>query len=175
MLHRIEQLSIMKSTYTSAPPQCQADQPPPNLFIANNGSVPRYRGTKSRTATTRFVSLTVHRVPEFIIPEDTDTEHKDIEPFVTFPPPEGPGSNARNSTTGPHEGQSGDDDFDDRAAQFWAVYVKEARGHDEALIGTWKDDMEGVIIFVRFLLSIYASKPVLNVLSTIRLVYTRPP
>jgi len=151
----------MRSTYISAPLQCQAAQPPPNLLIANHGFVPRYRGTESRTATTRFVSLTIHRLHEPIIPEDT--EHKDIEPFVIFPPPEGPGSDARNSTIGPHEGQSGDDDFDDRAAQFWAVYVKEARGHDEALIGTWKDDMEGVIIFVRFLLSIYASKPILNV------------
>ena len=42
-----------------------------------------------------------------------------------------------------------DDDFDERAADFWAVYVKEARSHDEASIGTWKDDMEGIIIFVR--------------------------
>ncbi|KAI0274158.1 hypothetical protein BGY98DRAFT_921025, partial [Russula aff. rugulosa BPL654] len=29
----------------------------------------------------------------------------------------------------------------------WAVYAKEARSHDEASIGTWKDDMEGIIIF----------------------------
>ena len=42
------------------------------------------------------------------------------------------------------------DDFDERAAEFWAVYVREARSHDEASIGTWKDDMEGIIIFVRF-------------------------
>ncbi|KAI0278664.1 hypothetical protein BC826DRAFT_876869, partial [Russula brevipes] len=42
---------------------------------------------------------------------------------------------------------SENEDFDERAAEFWSVYVKEARSHDEALIGTWKDDMEGVIIF----------------------------
>ncbi|KAF8498235.1 hypothetical protein F5888DRAFT_1612778, partial [Russula emetica] len=29
----------------------------------------------------------------------------------------------------------------------WAVYAREARSHDEASIGTWKDDMEGIIIF----------------------------
>ena len=86
----------------------------------------------------------------------------DIRPIS--PSPEGPVSDAHNSSIGPNEGQGGDSDFDDRAAHFWAVYVKEARGHDEALIGTWKDDMEGVIIFVRFL-SIYASKPIPNVLS----------
>jgi hypothetical protein len=40
-------------------------------------------------------------------------------------------------------------DFDERAAEFWGVYVKEAQSHDEASIGTWKDDMEGIIIFVR--------------------------
>ncbi|KAH9057606.1 hypothetical protein EDB87DRAFT_1534533, partial [Lactarius vividus] len=29
----------------------------------------------------------------------------------------------------------------------WSVYVDEAEHHDKALIGTWKDDMEGVIVF----------------------------
>ncbi|KAI0263245.1 hypothetical protein BC834DRAFT_1042990 [Gloeopeniophorella convolvens] len=38
-------------------------------------------------------------------------------------------------------------DYDERAAKFWSVYVDEAESHDKALIETWKDDMEGVIIF----------------------------
>ena len=42
-----------------------------------------------------------------------------------------------------------DEDFDDRAAEFWSVYVNEAQSHDDALIGTWKDDMETILIFVR--------------------------
>ena len=41
------------------------------------------------------------------------------------------------------------DEYDERAAKFWSVYVQEAESHDKALIETWKDDMEGIIIFVR--------------------------
>lgn len=65
------------------------------------------------------------------------------------------------------------DDFDERAAEFWAVYVREARSHDEASIGTWKDDMEGIIIFVR--LSAFCG-PVNNFSCAVplRLVYIRP-
>ncbi|KAI0296963.1 hypothetical protein B0F90DRAFT_1617219, partial [Multifurca ochricompacta] len=29
----------------------------------------------------------------------------------------------------------------------WSVYVQEAESHDKALVETWKDDMEGIIIF----------------------------
>ncbi|KAI9435567.1 hypothetical protein H4582DRAFT_1785590, partial [Lactarius indigo] len=29
----------------------------------------------------------------------------------------------------------------------WTVYVNEAESHDKALVETWKDDMEGIIIF----------------------------
>ena len=53
------------------------------------------------------------------------------------------------------------DDFDERAAEFWTVYVKEAQNHDTASIGTWKDDMEGVIIFVRSPPSTHACKSIL--------------
>jgi hypothetical protein len=42
------------------------------------------------------------------------------------------------------------EEYDDRAAKFWSVYVEEAESHDKALVETWKDDMEGIIIFVRF-------------------------
>jgi Family of unknown function (DUF6535) len=45
-------------------------------------------------------------------------------------------------------------DYDERAVKLWSVYTKEAESHDKALIETWKDDMEGVIIFVRELLII---------------------
>lgn len=41
------------------------------------------------------------------------------------------------------------DEYDERATKFWSVYVQEAESHDKALIETWKDDMEGIIIFVR--------------------------
>jgi len=60
-------------------------------------------------------------------------------------------SDVSSSPTGPQLAEPREnDDFDERAAEFWAVYVREARSHDEASIGTWKDDMEGIIIFVRF-------------------------
>ncbi|TFY79950.1 hypothetical protein EWM64_g4057 [Hericium alpestre] len=38
-------------------------------------------------------------------------------------------------------------DYDERAGNLWSVYVQEAESHDRALIETWKDDMEGIIIF----------------------------
>ncbi|KAI0265689.1 hypothetical protein BC834DRAFT_843543 [Gloeopeniophorella convolvens] len=38
-------------------------------------------------------------------------------------------------------------EYDERAVKFWSVYVDEAENHDKALIETWKDDMEGIIIF----------------------------
>jgi Family of unknown function (DUF6535) len=41
------------------------------------------------------------------------------------------------------------DEYDERATKLWSVYVEEAESHDKALIETWKDDMEGIIIFVR--------------------------
>ncbi|KAI9507935.1 hypothetical protein F5148DRAFT_1200689 [Russula earlei] len=39
------------------------------------------------------------------------------------------------------------EEYDERAANFWSVYVGEAESHDKALVETWKDDMEGIIIF----------------------------
>jgi len=45
------------------------------------------------------------------------------------------------------------EEYDERAAQFWSVYVEEAESHDKALVETWKDDMEGILIFVRIPLS----------------------
>jgi len=40
-------------------------------------------------------------------------------------------------------------DFDGSANALWTLYGKEARSHDEARIHTLKDDMDGVLIFVR--------------------------
>lgn len=40
-------------------------------------------------------------------------------------------------------------DFDDSANALWALYGKEAKSHDEAGIQTLKEDMDGVLIFVR--------------------------
>ena len=40
-------------------------------------------------------------------------------------------------------------DFDGSANALWTLYGKEARSHDEAQIQTLKDDMDGVLIFVR--------------------------
>jgi hypothetical protein len=45
------------------------------------------------------------------------------------------------------------EEYDERAAKFWSVYVEEAENHDKALVETWKDDMEGILIFVRIPLS----------------------
>ncbi|KAI0058992.1 hypothetical protein BV25DRAFT_1901867 [Artomyces pyxidatus] len=48
-------------------------------------------------------------------------------------------------------GETEDDDppreYDERAAKLWSVYVGEAENHDKALIETWKDDMDNIIIF----------------------------
>lgn len=40
-------------------------------------------------------------------------------------------------------------DFDDGANALWTLYGKEAKSHDEAHIHTLKEDMDGVLIFVR--------------------------
>ena len=40
-------------------------------------------------------------------------------------------------------------DFDGSANALWTLYGKEAKSHDDARIQTLKDDMDGVLIFVR--------------------------
>jgi hypothetical protein len=42
-----------------------------------------------------------------------------------------------------------DQDFDDGANDLWILYGKEAQIYDESRIKTLKDDMGGVLIFVR--------------------------
>jgi Family of unknown function (DUF6535) len=40
-------------------------------------------------------------------------------------------------------------DFDGSANALWSLYGKEAKSHDNARIQTLKEDMDGVLIFVR--------------------------
>ncbi|KAI0263524.1 hypothetical protein BC834DRAFT_1042733 [Gloeopeniophorella convolvens] len=39
------------------------------------------------------------------------------------------------------------EDYDNDANGLWTLYGKEAKSHDEAIIQTWKDDMDGILIF----------------------------
>ncbi|KAF8816716.1 hypothetical protein BYT27DRAFT_6384599 [Phlegmacium glaucopus] len=39
-------------------------------------------------------------------------------------------------------------DFDSGADKLWSIYNKEAENYDRALMETWKDDMDSIIIFV---------------------------
>ena len=50
-------------------------------------------------------------------------------------------------------------DFDDSANALWSLHVKEAMSHDEARIQSLKDDMDGVLIFVRVYLSTVVFQP----------------
>lgn len=52
------------------------------------------------------------------------------------------------STRGPEEKRM-IGDFDGSANALWTLYGKEAKSHDEARIQTLKEDMDGVLIFVR--------------------------
>ncbi|KAI0312543.1 hypothetical protein OF83DRAFT_1067010, partial [Amylostereum chailletii] len=38
-------------------------------------------------------------------------------------------------------------DYDEGADQLWKAYITEAESHDRALVETWKDDMESIMIF----------------------------
>ena len=50
-------------------------------------------------------------------------------------------------------------DFDDNANAMWSLHLGEAKSHDEARINSLKDDMDGVLIFVRVYISIVLSSP----------------
>ena len=49
-------------------------------------------------------------------------------------------------------------DFNGSSTAFWTLFRDETKGHDDARINTLKDDMDGVLIFVR-LYPIYSSEP----------------
>lgn len=65
-------------------------------------------------------------------------------------------------------------DFDDSANALWTLYGKEAKSQDEARIQALKDDMDGVLIFVR----LYPVCPIASGLGIADgqfvLLYTRP-
>ncbi len=50
-------------------------------------------------------------------------------------------------------------DFNDNANSMWSLHMKEAKSHDEARIQSLKEDMDGVLIFVRGYFSIILSYP----------------
>jgi hypothetical protein len=38
---------------------------------------------------------------------------------------------------------------DEACAKLWSIYVREAERYDKGVVESWKDDMEGMLIFVR--------------------------
>ena len=62
-------------------------------------------------------------------------------------------SDSATSAKGLHERRMVGD-FDDSANALWTLHEREAKSHDEARIQSLKDDMDGVLIFVRFLISL---------------------
>jgi hypothetical protein len=49
-------------------------------------------------------------------------------------------------------------DFDGSSNALWTLFRDEAKSHDDARINTLKDDMDGVLLFVRS----YLSAPTMN-------------
>jgi hypothetical protein len=61
-------------------------------------------------------------------------------------------------------------DFDGGANTLWTLYGREAKSYDEARIQSLKDDMDGVLIFVRSYL-VHSRNGGLSCLPSARLVY----
>lgn len=40
-------------------------------------------------------------------------------------------------------------DYNDPSGKIWSIYAKEAKKFDDALVESWKGDMDGILIFVR--------------------------
>ena len=62
-------------------------------------------------------------------------------------------------------------DFDGSANGFWSLYGKEAKSHDESRIQTLKEDMDGVLIFVRSFLPMSVNPNMLNHSNTGRSIF----
>ncbi|KAI0049017.1 hypothetical protein FA95DRAFT_1557285 [Auriscalpium vulgare] len=73
---------------------------------------------------------------------DTEKTSDKADDFAGAP---GPALPTHVSSSDAH--QEDPQEYDERATKLWSVYVEEAESHDRALIETWKDDMEGIIIF----------------------------
>ncbi|KAH9967794.1 hypothetical protein BJV74DRAFT_799460 [Russula compacta] len=77
---------------------------------------------------------------------DKETTYK-LEPVPpTTPEGDGRHNGAPSVPNEPRKTHDDDDEYGDSAARFWSVYVDEAKNHDKA-VETWKDDMEGILIF----------------------------
>jgi hypothetical protein len=84
---------------------------------------------------------------------------------ISHPPTDG--------RSGPRSGDTGQEpeeirmigDFDGCSNALWTLYGNEAKSHDEARIQTLKDDMDGVLIFVR---SYFNQDTIMNMVMLIR-------
>lgn len=87
-------------------------------------------------------------VQEKVIEEVSPAEKLDTDEKLVTPTSPEDVQPLNDSRVVPAESHDRDmDEYDERATKFWSVYVQEAESHDKALIETWKDDMEGIIIF----------------------------
>ena len=114
------------------------------------------RGPDSKSEISLFFSLEVLTARQDEGPQiPAQTQHEQNSGTGTYlvsawvsvnrPVVEGEGINNQSGNDVPNP--SGD--FDDSANALWSLYGKEAKNHDEAEITTLKDDMDGVLIFVR--------------------------
>ena len=62
-------------------------------------------------------------------------------------------------------------DFNSSASALWSLYGREAKSHDESRIQTLKEDMDGVLIFVRSFLYILVMPSMLNQSTTGRSIF----
>lgn len=54
----------------------------------------------------------------------------------------------------------------------WSGYMKEAKNHDERVSDAWKNDAEGVLVFVSLNTAIYMAQRIINLR---RLAFFPPP
>jgi hypothetical protein len=50
----------------------------------------------------------------------------------------------------PADGNYSQAENEEACAGIWSIYAKEAERYDKALVESWRADMEGMLIFVRF-------------------------
>lgn len=65
-------------------------------------------------------------------------------------------------------------DFDDSANPLWSLHAKESKSHDEARIQSLKNNMDGILIFVRAFSFLYYFMPRTNVPKSSRQGYSLP-